>query len=251
MPDLKLCTDCKTEKPTSLFSSAGQGSYLRPQCKSCTKSRELSRLAARRLADGPAPTVRCCSKCSKSKPCTPEFFKRRNDSPHGLSPECSVCLGIRNLEWSRTENGKNLKAKHAPKYKSKRAEYAKTYQKKNKDRINAYCKEWRLRDVDRHRANEREVAKRDFEKRVAYRHMRRAAGTFSYSVIPFLKAQQKGKCPICRGLLTSLVEVDHIMPIALGGTNESSNLQLLCRSCNRSKGAKHPVDFMQSKGYLL
>jgi len=52
-------------------------------------------------------------------------------------------------------------------------------------------------------------------------------------------------------LLTKFIEVDHIYPIALGGTNEGSNLQLLCRFCNRSKGAKHPVDYMQKRGFLL
>lgn len=32
--------------------------------------------------------------------------------------------------------------------------------------------------------------------------------------------------------------IDHIKPIALGGTNDIDNLQLLCQSCNSSKGMK-------------
>jgi hypothetical protein len=32
--------------------------------------------------------------------------------------------------------------------------------------------------------------------------------------------------------------VDHILPLALGGTNDLSNLQTMCRSCNCAKGAK-------------
>ena len=28
------------------------------------------------------------------------------------------------------------------------------------------------------------------------------------------------------------------MPVSKGGTNDKENLQLLCRPCNRSKGAK-------------
>lgn len=45
--------------------------------------------------------------------------------------------------------------------------------------------------------------------------------------------------------------MDHIMPLALGGTNTDDNIQLLCPTCNRSKHAKHPVDFMQQRGFLL
>lgn len=38
-------------------------------------------------------------------------------------------------------------------------------------------------------------------------------------------------------------EIDHILPLALGGGSTRDNLQVLCRPCNRSKGAKHPNDW--------
>ena len=38
---------------------------------------------------------------------------------------------------------------------------------------------------------------------------------------------------------------------ALGGLNADSNMQLLRAECNLQKSAKHPVDFMQSRGFLL
>lgn len=34
------------------------------------------------------------------------------------------------------------------------------------------------------------------------------------------------------------LEIDHITPISKGGTDERGNLQTLCRTCNRRKGAK-------------
>ena len=43
-------------------------------------------------------------------------------------------------------------------------------------------------------------------------------------------------------------EIDHIMPIALGGTHDADNLQILCRPCNRSKGSKHPDEWKGRKG---
>ena len=34
------------------------------------------------------------------------------------------------------------------------------------------------------------------------------------------------------------MEFDHIIPLSKGGKTELKNLQLLCRKCNRNKGAK-------------
>jgi 5-methylcytosine-specific restriction endonuclease McrA len=39
--------------------------------------------------------------------------------------------------------------------------------------------------------------------------------------------------------LGTVLEIDHIVPVSKGGTNDASNLQLLCQSCNRGKGNKY------------
>lgn len=46
-------------------------------------------------------------------------------------------------------------------------------------------------------------------------------------------ARDGGSC-LCCGSSTKL-EYDHIMPFSCGGSSDPSNIQLLCRSCNRSK----------------
>jgi len=53
-----------------------------------------------------------------------------------------------------------------------------------------------------------------------------------------------GKCQLC-GVHSSerRIEVDHIVPRSLGGTNEMSNLQALCDECNRGKSNRDRTDF--------
>ena len=62
--------------------------------------------------------------------------------------------------------------------------------------------------------------------------------------------QQKGRCAGC-GERLGKFHRDHIMPLALGGSNDAINIQLLCKPCNLRKHAKHPIEFMQSLGFLL
>lgn len=106
--------------------------------------------------------------------------------------------------------------------------------------------------------NERSAAwqKANPEKCRIQTHNRRAkvkavGGTLSKDIYERLFKLQKGKCACCGKPLGSKGHLDHIMPIAMGGKNEDSNTQLLTQRCNNQKHAKHPVDFMQSRGFLL
>ncbi len=56
---------------------------------------------------------------------------------------------------------------------------------------------------------------------------------------PRLVAETGGRCPGCRRPITvATAHVDHMTPIARGGTNARENLQALCARCNLSKGAQ-------------
>lgn len=68
--------------------------------------------------------------------------------------------------------------------------------------------------------------------------------------------RDRGKCTFCQKDLTGLLSpqfdshMDHIIPLANGGINDVSNLQLLCASCNLSKGAKSmPVSNLYEAWY--
>lgn len=76
-------------------------------------------------------------------------------------------------------------------------------------------------------------------------------GVLSKGLSEKLLKLQRGKCACCGETLGTDFHRDHNMPLALGGTNTDDNIQLLCQTCNLSKHAKHPIDFMQTKGFLL
>ena len=79
----------------------------------------------------------------------------------------------------------------------------------------------------------------------------KAGGTLSKGLSEKLFNLQGGKCPCCAQPLGDDYHLDHITPLALGGSNTDGNVQLLRKLCNLQKSAKHPVDFMQSRGFLL
>jgi len=61
---------------------------------------------------------------------------------------------------------------------------------------------------------------------------KRKRPTLSQQVKSLLKI---GRCPSCNGSLCEGGEWDHRVPLALGGTNDDENWQILCRTCHSSK----------------
>ena len=80
------------------------------------------------------------------------------------------------------------------------------------------------------------------------RTRRRNAGKITVADLRAVRLRHK--CAGC-GTRHGKMEVDHIMPLARGGTNHRHNLQLLCRHCNRAKSAKDPFVWAQENGRLL
>lgn len=126
------------------------------------------------------------------------------------------------------------------------------YRKRNRDKCresNAkwrakrpdYFKEWEARNVEICRAYRRNTKAR----------RKAAPGRHTAADVAAIRSAQKGRCAYCRIRLDRSEHVDHVLPVALGGTNDRSNLQLLCPPCNLAKGAKHPVQYAREQGLLL
>lgn len=105
--------------------------------------------------------------------------------------------------------------------------YHKAYREANREVVKL-----RVRDSQRKNPLRLRLAKYTRRSRVG-------AGVVTVARIRELMVEQNGVCVYCRTTLDTY-HVDHVMPLALGGENTDSNIQLLCPPCNRRKGAKHP-----------
>lgn len=115
----------------------------------------------------------------------------------------------------------------------------------------------RLRNIDKIRAWQKAWYEKNKEAAFALVRNRRArkraaSGSHTGRDIAEIFRLQKGLCAYCRGDLARLGRhADHIMPLILGGANDRKNIQLLCPTCNLSKGPKHPLEFGRALGRLL
>lgn len=125
------------------------------------------------------------------------------------------------------------------------AEKSKVYRAENAEKLKIMSKLWRDRNKDRVSASKR-------NRRAA---LRCATGTHSGKDIEILVSRQKRRCANCLCSLDRIgksnVHVDHIQPIANGGSNDKYNLQILCKSCNLSKGSIDPGLWAKKNGRLL
>ncbi len=61
-----------------------------------------------------------------------------------------------------------------------------------------------------------------------------------------IRTQANNQCGYCRSLqkyVLGILEIEHIIPKALGGSDDEENLWLACRLCNNFKGTQtHAID---------
>lgn len=171
--------------------------------------------------------MKTCTKCGGVKP--PTEFHKHAGGREGLSSRCKSCAIIAATAWNAANP-----AKH-------RAADAK-WLAANPGKRQATTAAWAAANPEarRIRCQNRRARKRE------------AGGKLSKGLTDRLFKLQKGKCACgCKQPLGDDYHLDHIMPIILGGVNEDWNIQLLRSLCNQQKHAKHPIDFMQQRGFLL
>lgn len=137
------------------------------------------------------------------------------------------------------------------------AKRSKKWANNNPEKIKKTNAKSRLKNIEKCRARYRQWSKDNKEKVNILGHNYRARrnnanGRLSHGLTDKLLILQQGRCACCKVLVKKTGHhLDHIYPLSKGGSNEDSNIQILCPTCNCRKGAKHPNDFMQSQGFLF
>lgn len=171
-----------------------------------------------------------CKACAKASTAAryatnPDKQRAMNAAWHANNPDKHKS---RVAAW-RAANTDKVKAQNA------------AWQAANPDKVKAYDAAWKAANPESLRvSNQNRRARR-----------KKAGGTLSKDLAAKLFKLQKGKCPCCKQPLGDDYHLDHVVPLALGGSNTDDNIQLLRQRCNSQKNAKHPVDFMQSRGLLI
>lgn len=72
-----------------------------------------------------------------------------------------------------------------------------------------------------------------------------ATGSYSEADNRFIREQLRDCCRYCGEKLNGSGEIDHLTPVARGGTNRIENLTLSCMPCNRAKLSKTLEEFLE------
>lgn len=182
--------------------------------------------------------MRTCKGCAETKPLT-EFGRSKRD---GVWPHCKSCRN-------------NVAAKYRAAHPWKVVECNAKYYAANVEKMLVRNAKWAAENRDKVREKDAKWRAANPEKlRVYWRNRiaRLSGGKISHDIAGRLFTLQRGKCACgCKQPLGDDYHLDHILPLALGGPNEDGNIQLLRAKCNLQKHAKHPIDFMRQRGFLL
>lgn len=198
---------------------------------------------------------RCCT-CKVEKP--DDAFTISRTGPGGRCRRCKECRAAyyqanaekvkARVRANRDRDPEKKRQRDQLYYQNNREQIKQQTQaryEKNRDRILAYHREYAQQHPEKVRARKVRWYQSNPDKWKASVHRRRArkraGGSFTHGEWRALCEHYGNRC-LCCGRSDVALTVDHIVPLSLGGRNDTSNLQPLCLICNLRK-ARKTIDY--------
>lgn len=167
-----------------------------------------------------------------------------------------LCSATRKWYSENKERASEYNRMHYLRNKDRYAEWRRNWISENPERKRIREQQWRKENRSILLGKTKEWKRRNHDKVIAYNRNRRslekgASGKHSAKDIESIYILQRGKCAHCCKRVGLKFHVDHIVPLAKGGSNWPHNLQILCPPCNLGKQSKDPIDWKQQHGLLL
>jgi hypothetical protein len=155
----------------------------------------------------------------------------------------------RKWRLAHVEERKAYQAEHGKRLRTERPEKAREYNRTNYERHAEARRAYRKKYYEEHPEQVAVTARNQKAKRKG------APGGHTPQDIADLFESQGGKCDACKCRLfkkgPKKMHVDHVQPIARGGSNNADNLALLCAPCNMHKNAISPEAWAKELGRLF
>jgi 5-methylcytosine-specific restriction endonuclease McrA len=211
---------------------------------------------------------RQCRKCGVWLPGTTEYFSKDKKGPNGLHYWCKSCTQQAGRQYKK-ENRKAMaeyNRRWAEIHREDRLAYKQRYRKENKEFIAEGKRRYREVNRDYVAWDKRCYEAKNPEKGLLRRHRRRAKlksalGRFDKAYLSYLYELQQGRCCWCGGAMINRLlnphaprkekfTIDHLTPIARGGSSWWWNLVLACDRCNISRNARYVLGEWQPPAML-
>lgn len=240
----KACRTCGVFKPYSDYYKDANG--YKSYCKEC-KSK-----IAKKYRDEHAEEIseKKAQYRKENAEYLKEYFRRH-------AKENAERIKKYKKQWNE-ENMEKYLYYFRDRYESNKDEILKQqrqYYQLNKEKVLEQNKRWKMKNIEKYKAYHKEYFKTYFNtpegRENYYKHLvKRRSKKHKVDFTPFqrnkLLERDNWTCQSCgckvhdrhKGSWNTpdKAHIDHIVPISKGGNSEPSNLQVLCRTCNLSKG---------------
>jgi hypothetical protein len=200
-----------------------------------------------------------CSKCKEWKPFS-EFGKSKTSKYDGLRCWCKDCsydaqckyrannrdkVNQAAVKWRKenTERARELEKARYAKNPEKYREKAVNKRNNNLEKFRGLFREWRANNLEKALDATRRWRKNNPEKVLQNTRNRRARKKAAGGRITAQEwagvLERYGRKCLYPGCNKTDIQMDHVMPLVMGGTHTKDNVQPLCSFHNSSKGDKY------------